>query len=297
MIMKKVNIAQLLKDCPKGMELYSPLCGKCVFDRLNMGTIICKKQNTQEITFTSEGYYMLPVSDDCECMLFPSRENRDWNTFYICPFKKGDFIVKEYQEGGKFLAIFSHFGSPYEYTTNYLCLLKPDGKFKPNSDFGIGNTQEARLATDSEKKELLDAMAKNGYYWDECSMTLKKLTLKFKVGDTIHKKSHLNHTIVSIEEDRYRMKDGFFLRFVDQHEWEVAKFDINSLKPFDKVLARDKDTSNWYCNFYSHHRNNTSHYNYGCMSSAFHQCIPYNDETKHLVGTNKECPEYYKTWE
>lgn len=247
--MKKVNIAQLLKDCPKGTELYSPLCGKCVFDRLNRGTIICKKQNTQEITFTSEGHYMLPVFDDCECMLFPSRENRDWNNFYICPFKKGDFIVKEYLNGSKFIAIFSHFGGPHEYTTHYLCLLRPCGEFKPNSDFGIGAIQEARLATDSEKKELLDAIDRNGYYWDECSLTLKKL-----------------------------------------------KFNINSLKSFDKVLVRDDDKSNWYCALYSHYRNNVPHYKYGCISSAFHQCIPYNEETKNLVGTTKDCPDYYKTW-
>lgn len=77
--MEKINIAELLKDCPTGTKLYSPLCGECYFDRLNMGTIICKKQNTQEITFTSEGYYMLPVFDDCECVLFPSKENRDWS--------------------------------------------------------------------------------------------------------------------------------------------------------------------------------------------------------------------------
>ena len=63
------------------MELYSPLCGKCVFDRLNFGTIICKKQNTQEITFTSEGYYMIPVFDNCECMIFPSKDQRDWSKF------------------------------------------------------------------------------------------------------------------------------------------------------------------------------------------------------------------------
>lgn len=84
----KINIAELLRDCPKGMELYSPLCGKCVFDRLNMGTIICKKQNTQEITFTSEGYYMLPVFDDCECVIFPSKDQRDWSKFQR-PFKDG----------------------------------------------------------------------------------------------------------------------------------------------------------------------------------------------------------------
>lgn len=51
----KINIAELLKDCPKGTKLYSPLCGECYFDRLNFGTIICKKQNTQDITFTSGG--------------------------------------------------------------------------------------------------------------------------------------------------------------------------------------------------------------------------------------------------
>lgn len=90
---KKINISELLKDCPSGMELYSPLCGTCVFDRLNMGTIICKKQNTEEITFTSEGYYMLPVFDDCECMLFPSKDQRDWNEFQG-HFKDGDIIVE-----------------------------------------------------------------------------------------------------------------------------------------------------------------------------------------------------------
>ena len=91
----KINIAELLKDCPKGMELYSPLCGKCVFDRLNMGTIICKKQNTQEITFTSEGYYMLPVFDDCECMIFPSKDQRDWSKFQRSERK--DMSLADYQ--------------------------------------------------------------------------------------------------------------------------------------------------------------------------------------------------------
>lgn len=76
------------------MELYSPLCGKCVFDRLNMGTIICKKQNTQEITFTSEGYYMLPVFDDCECMIFPSKDQRDWSKFRS---ERKDMSLADYQ--------------------------------------------------------------------------------------------------------------------------------------------------------------------------------------------------------
>ena len=89
---KKINVAELLKDCPKGTKLYSPLCGECYFDRLNMGTIICIKQNTQEITFTSEGYYMLPVFDDSEPVLFPSKDQRDWSKFQR-PFKDGDIAI------------------------------------------------------------------------------------------------------------------------------------------------------------------------------------------------------------
>lgn len=286
-----MNIAEILKDAPRGTKLYSPIFGDVILNKVNKFNIevLDIANNIQHFIYT--GLYNI----NGECMLFPSRENRDWNNFYICPFKKGDFIVKESLNDTKFIAIFSHFGGPYEYTTNYLCLLRPDGKFKSKSDFEMGSIQEARLATDSEKKELLDAMARNGYCWDECSMTLKELTLKFKVGDTIRKKGYPNYTIIAIEEDRYRMKNGFFLKFVDQHEWEITKFDIKKLKPFDKVLVRDDDKDEWYCEFYSHYRN-ISYCKYGCISSSFHQCIPYNDETKHLVGTDKDCPEYYKTW-
>lgn len=286
-----MNIAEILKNVPKGTKLYSPAFGEVEFSYISKSDSINVKTDNFSVIFRSNG----ALSETGECMLFPSRKNRDWNNFYICPFKKGDFIVKECLDGNKFIAIFSHLGGPYEYTTNYLCLLRPDGKFKSKSDFGIGNAKEARLATDSEKKELLDAMARNGYCWDECSMTLKELTLKFKVGDTIHRKGYSNFKIVAIEEDRYRMKDGFFLKFVDQNDWEVAKFDINTFKPFDRVLVRDSDKGLWHIDFYSHYRKE-AYYKYECSSACYGQCIPYNDETKHLVGTDKDCPDYYRTW-
>ena len=83
----------------------------------------------------------------------------------------------------------------------------------------------------------------------------------------------------------------------ENRDWNTFnKFDINSIKPFDKVLVRDDDKSEWYCDFYSHYRNNESYYKYACISSIFYQCIPYNDDTKHLVGTKENCSDYYKTW-
>lgn len=92
----------------------------------------------------------------------------------------------------------------------------------------------------------------------------------------------------------------------DQRDWskftapwyKKERFDPKSLKPFDKVLVRDGKAENWTCNFFSHIG---EPYNiYMCISimgGGFKQCIPYNDKTQHLVGTNKEAPKYYRYWE
>lgn len=74
------------------------------------------------------------------------------------------------------------------------------------------------------------------------------------------------------------------------------KFNPNTLKPFDRVLARDEINEQWCCSFFSHIEENDS-YPYICFGLSFKKCIPYNDETKHLVGTNDEAPEYYRYWE
>ena len=74
------------------------------------------------------------------------------------------------------------------------------------------------------------------------------------------------------------------------------KFDPKTLKPFDKVLVRDSDIHMWKCNLFSHIIKNGS-YPYQCSNVGYLFCIPYNDDTKHLVGTTEEAPEYYKYWE
>lgn len=100
---KRFNIADKLKKCPKGVKLYSPLCGEVEFDRLNHGTIITRRGNGQELCFTSEGDYLLPVSDDAECLLFPDKYQRDWSKFNpnVKPiFHKGDRIVDIVRNNG-----------------------------------------------------------------------------------------------------------------------------------------------------------------------------------------------------
>ena len=72
------------------------------------------------------------------------------------------------------------------------------------------------------------------------------------------------------------------------------KFDPKTLQPFDKVLVRDDSISTWKPDHFGYKANKTF---CRCVSSYFMQCIPYNDETKHLVGTTDEAPEYYRYWE
>lgn len=82
----------------------------------------------------------------------------------------------------------------------------------------------------------------------------------------------------------------------ENRDWATfSKFDINELKPFDKVLVRNANYNNWRCSFFDG-ISGISNFKFRTTSSINTQCIPYNDDTKHLVGTTEDCPEYYKTW-
>ena len=77
------------------------------------------------------------------------------------------------------------------------------------------------------------------------------------------------------------------------------RFDPKTLKPFDKVLVRF-DCGVWSATLFSHLIDSkfaNKKYDIICCGSVFGYCIPYNDETKHLVETRDEAPEYYRYWE
>lgn len=73
------------------------------------------------------------------------------------------------------------------------------------------------------------------------------------------------------------------------------KFDPKTLQPFDKVLARDNDNEKWACNLFSHITDGKE-FPYMC-GTLYKMVVPYNEETKHLVGTTDEAPEFYRYWE
>ena len=82
----------------------------------------------------------------------------------------------------------------------------------------------------------------------------------------------------------------------NNRDWSTWKTKKECLfKPFEKVLVRDDpgyDQDHWRCNFFSHVDNDW----FVTTGGEWSQCIPYNEETQHLVGTNYDCPEKYKIW-
>lgn len=73
--------------------------------------------------------------------------------------------------------------------------------------------------------------------------------------------------------------------------YKKKRFDTKTLKPFDKVIF--KGHGMWFCGLFSH-----IHNSYACVGETYYKCvIPYNDDTKHLVGTKEEAPDFYRYWE
>ena len=103
---------------------------------------------------------------------------------------------------------------------------------------------------------------------------------------------------------QYNIK-GILFPSKDQIDWskftapwyKKEKFDPKTLKPFDKVLVKLSNDDVWIADFFSYYDKLEKYMKYVCITHLAVFCIPYNDDTKHLLGTNKEAPEFYKYWE
>lgn len=118
----------------------------------------------------------------------------------------------------------------------------------------------------------------------------------------------VRHVEVSLAEDGrlYCDYDGECTLFPskDQRDWskfkpKKPKFDPKTLKPFDKVLVKTgtKSYHVWFPDFIGLPPNDVDEAALCITTNDVIMVIPYNEETKHLVGTNKEAPEFYRYWE
>ena len=283
--MEKINIANLLRNCPKDMEIDCVMYQDVYFDYVDTLNIIhCYIQHeTHRSSITFNQFGTIGSDIKTKCVIFPKGKTT-WEGFHR-PFVDGDIVATN---DGKFIAIIKKNGG------KYYCSCYTNGNYFITDYSGWFD----RFATEEEKAILFQAIKDHGYRWNPETKTLEELPI-FKVGDKIKlRNSKFVYTIIDLLKDRYRAttdsRDLYEIEFERQDAYILVpnKFDITSLKPFDKVLARDCDEDKWKIDFFSDYRDDGT---YQCMTFTKNQCIPYKGN-EHLRNTSDSCDDYFKTW-
>ena len=201
-----MNIANLLKYCPKGTKLYSTAFGEVeLIDTSSLAnTILVQNNHDTSFTFYSDGSYIL----DGECILFPSKDQRDWSKFRL-PLKRGD-IMMDINGECPFIAT----GEFYQdIAPKYICGINSLGNFQLGY-VGVGWTSIFYIpASEEAKKELFSKIAEAGYKWNADILELEKIESKFKEGDIIVDSDGDIALITKIEDSEIRT-NAFYIQMI-----------------------------------------------------------------------------------
>lgn len=303
-----INIAELLKDCPTGMELDCTMFDdgvKVIFDGVSsepIGIKILAINGTNRTSHTLTKYGRWTPIKYTKCVIFPKGKTI-WEGFVPpCKFKDGDVISNSLGT-----CIFKGEGV-IEGTVNFYCGLSY-GTFcvkdeKSNQASHYGNIVEYRLATEKEKDKFFKAIEENGYRWDTETKTLVNLFKpKFKVGDYVTKKGGITVPVLitGVGNEHYysyteKSVGGFSIK--EQDDWELVpkKFDINTLVPFEsRVLVRMDSGNLWKPAIFGCRLEGMYSPYYTLDGSSWGHCIPY-EGNEHLIGTREDCVDFYKNW-
>ena len=176
-----INLVNILKHCPEGTKLYSSIYGEVTFTAISSANYILGKATKRDtgiitVAFTRLGRLSCEFSNS-ECVLFPSKDQRDWDKFRI-PTKKGDVIMFN----GQVPCLVT--GDYSQDKKKWVCGLLEDGDFctniiHPSKWYAHFYT----FATKEIKDKLFKAMDKAGYTWN--GETLKKKKPQFKPFDKV----------------------------------------------------------------------------------------------------------------
>lgn len=153
-----INIEEILRNCPKGMKLYSSIFGVSEFNRIDNAVtypIVIRNENNCTQNFTCDGRYIAGITT-AESVLFPSSEMRDWTKF----FKRGDIVIKN---GGGMAAVFDGWANDTYTEFNTTINLYCDGN---TGEEEVCTTLLFRKATVEERKQLIKKAERilNGKY-------------------------------------------------------------------------------------------------------------------------------------
>ena len=250
---ENLNLVEILKDCPKGIKLYSTIFGWVDFEYIENEEIIVTNNISEDTeTFNKNGSWYYGYTN--ECILFPDKDQRDWSKFKVeSEMIDGEFYYCCYRYNLKENNFIFIYKKHLLYKTKCYAALNIFHSILFKDDLITNNNEiiiELRKATEDEKHLLLYAIEREGYKWDK------------------EKKE-----LVRIE----------------------PKFDISTFQHFDKVLVRDNN-SVWRCDFYNSYVESME-FPFKTVRGLYKQCIPYNEDTKHLVDKNEKPPKKYITWE
>ena len=302
--MEKINIAELLKNCPKGMELDCTIYnGKVYFDGFDYDNIAypIKISINSEFIEHLNIYGQYNTRDYAKCVILPKGKTT-WEGFVPpCKFKDGDIVYTRGDDGAEYIFIFENITK--DTCVNSYLHLKGDELRIIKVWLTNCDDKYLRLATEEEKQKLFQAIKDNGYKWNKETKTLGKLVEpKFKLGDRIRLKNGGSIVeVTSINNDSSICINGmsWTIKIEQQDNYELApnKFDITTLVPFEsKVLVRDSYREKWKSNFWGFYDDDhIMNYPYECCGASFAQCIPY-EGNEHLLGKIDDCDEFYKNW-
>ena len=315
-----INISKILKDAPQGMKLYSPLFGEVEFCAVDTAdsTIVVRTEHGDKEWFSMTGKYKINKShflySDSECLLFPSKECRDWETWLLPTkpmFKVGDWVVDQSFAGPEgyigevgIIEGVTMLGNAKK--ENYYAIRGTDGKLLGGTDCLVREYYLRPWSIeDANDGDVLAA--------DECYVIFKEIDgLNIKCYCTYHYMGfnpsfHIDtlQNKTAFNPATKGQRDLFFAKMKGTgYQWDAEKkelrkikphYDISNFKPFDKVLVKYYNDENWKCGLFSHLSTN-SVAKFVCVGSTYVQCVPFNDDTKHLLGTTNMPDEMYINW-
>lgn len=322
--MKEINIAEVLKNKPRGIKLYSPIFGECTFSFIQGVTdAICVITNDNREFFDYKGLY----SPTGEFLLFPSKYMHDWSKF---TWKKGDVLVN----GCGFQCIFKEWASD-DYTKFNGCYSNSRNDYEnvSNAETAKFNKLDHNLAYGY----IREIERKLGGVFNLETLEIEKAQPEFKDGDILcviessnnyhyiliyegQDDEHIYRYVTMLENNSLIIEKGSYftkpkdysMRYATEEEkqqlfgalakedkvWDAEKKQIVDLKPkvelkpFDKVLCRNSKDDTWEADFFARLTRKEIDYTqsgkYLCVGDLWMYCIPYNEETAHLLGTTDE---------
>lgn len=166
------NIAEILKNAPKGLKLYSPLFGEVEFIEVSKNNMIYIEHPGSELFYEDGRFYEITNS---ECLLFPSKEHRTWDDWQNVLFPKSIGCVV-YTTLTNSAYLLTENGTVFSNNTGsmYDTFIKEDGNYLPDSHY----------ATPEETEQFFGELKANGYKWDGKSV-IKINSDKLKAGNVL----------------------------------------------------------------------------------------------------------------